>query len=243
MGVRQLQVNDALVYMDDSVENRWYGVVGNAQGFDLEQAFPIDDTTGDPTQFAYTVVEAGTGSTLFTHAVTGSGDKALLTNAAGEYDGANIQLKGEAVTVTTGKPFYCGAKIKISDATQSDFFFGLAETDTTLMATSTAHAIALGGDGVFFSKLDGSTTVAAKTYLDGSATATANSATAMTTGYHIYEIYYDGGTVNFYHDGTFVTSTAASLPDGAMTLSFNFRNGAAAVKTATIQWMRAFQVN
>lgn len=243
MGVKNLQVNDALVAMDDTATNRWYGVTGNAQGFDLASGFPTDDTTGDPTEFTYTVTEAGAGTTDFTNAVTGSGDRALLTNAANEYDGANLQLKGEAVTVTANKPFYCGAKIKISDATQSDFFFGLAETDTTLLATGTAHAIALGGDGLFFSKLDGTTTVSAKTYLDGSETATANSETVMTTGYHTYEVYYDGDSVKFYHDGSLVTCVSASLPDGSMTLSFNFRNGEAAVKTATIQWMRAFQVN
>ena len=243
MGVRQLQVNDALVLMDDSVENRWYGLNGNGQGFDLPIVSPLDDTTADPTEWIYTPTEAGTGSTLYTNAVTGSGDKALVTNAANEYDGINMQLKGEAFTITTDKPFYFGCKMKISDATQSDLFIGLAEADTTLLNASTSHAIALGGDGLFFVKLDGSTTVAAKTYLDGAQTGTGDSETVITTGYHIYEIYYNGSEVVFSMDGSEVTRVTASLPDGAMTPSLNFRNGEAVVKTATIQWLRAFQVN
>lgn len=206
----------------------------NIVKYKLEAGFPTDDTTGDPLGWTSTVVEAGTGTTTFAHAVTGTGDVALITTAANEYDGGNYQLQGEAFDVVTDKAFYFGARIKVSDATQSDLFIGLAETDTTLMNTSTSHAIALGGDGAFFVKLDASTTIAAKTYLDGAETNTANVSTALDTSYHWYEIVYENNTIKFYFDGALVSCFSASFPDGQMTPSINFRAGEAVAKTLTI---------
>ena len=106
MGVRFLQINDARVYLDDIVDNRWYGVIGNGHGFDLAAGFPTYDTTGDPTEFTDTVTEAGAGTTIVSNGVTGSGDRLLITNAGNEYDGANVQLKGEGYLLTTDKPIY-----------------------------------------------------------------------------------------------------------------------------------------
>jgi predicted RecA/RadA family phage recombinase len=211
--------------------------------YSLEAGFPTDDTTTDPLGWTSTVVEAGTGTTNFIQAVTGNGDIALITTAANEYDGGNYQLKGEVFDVTSGKKLYFGAKIKVSDATQSDLFVGLAETDATLLATSSAHAIALAGDGLFFSKLDAGTTIAAKSYVDGSETNTANVSTALDTAYHWYEIVYDGVVVKFYFDGELVTTFTADFPDGEITPSINFRAGAAAAKTLTIANLKAFAIN
>jgi hypothetical protein len=235
------KVLDSSVYTDETYSWRWLDAWGDVTKFLSTSGFAVDDTTGDPTQFTTTVVEAGTGTNVVSNDVTGN-NWMLETTAANEYDGVNLQLLGEAFKIATNKPFYFGCKLSVSDATQSDLFIGLAETDTTLMATSSAHAIALGGDGCFFSKLDGSTTVAAKTYLDGAQVGTANATTALNTSKHTYEIYFDGEYVNYYFDAVLVTKTKTSLPDGAMTPSFNFRAGAAAAKTCTIEWMRAIQV-
>lgn len=211
--------------------------------YKLEAGFPTDDTTGDPLGWTSTVVEAGTGNTTFVQSVTGSGDIAIITTAANEYDGGNYQLKGEPFSVTANKKLYFGAKIKVSDATQSDLFIGLAETDTTLMATSSAHAIALGGDGLFFSKLDAGTTIAAKSYIDGAETNTANVGTALDTAYHWYEIVYDGTNVKFYFDGSEVTCFTADFADGELTPSINFRAGEAVAKTLTISNLVAVAIN
>lgn len=209
----------------------------------LEAGFPVDDTTGDPLGWTSTVVEVGTGTTIFSNAVTGAGDIALITTAANEYDGGNYQLNGEPFDVTSGKKLYFGAKLKVSDATQSDLFIGLAETDTTLMATSSAHAIALGGDGLFFSKLDAVTAINAKSYVDGAETNTAAVSTALDTSYHWYEIVYDGTNVKFYFDGALVSTFTADFPDGQLTPSINFRAGAAAAKTMTISNLIAVAIN
>jgi hypothetical protein len=200
----------------------------------LSAGFPVDDTTGDPLGWVSTVTEVGTGTQIFANALTGAGDIALLTTAATDYDGGNYQLKGEAFDITSGKKLYFGARLKLSETTQSDLFVGLAETDTSLMAVASAHAIALGGDGIFFSKLDAVTTIAAKTYLAGAEVNTANVGTAMDTSYHWYEFIYDGNVVKFYFDGELVTTFTANFPTGAMTPSINFRTGAGAAITMTV---------
>jgi hypothetical protein len=242
MAIKQQAKNGAWIFFDDTKLVRWVDAIGpDVVKFELSQGFPTDDTTGDPTQFNYTVTEAGTGNTTAVNAVT-AGDNMLITTAANEYDGANIQLKGEKFKLVSGKPLYFGCKLKISDATQSDLFVGIAETDTTLMATSSAHAIALGGDGVFFSKLDGVTTLIFKNYLDGAETGTASYGTALDTAYHVYEFYYDGESVKGYIDNTLVGTFTASLGDGDMTPSINVRAGEAAAITSNIAWMRCIQL-
>lgn len=235
-------VNSALVTYDNDYRNRWLDAVGGGVvKYAMQAGIPTDDTTGDPTQFTMTVTEAGTGSTTAVNSTT-AGEQLLITTADNEYDGINLQLKGEKYKVVASKPFYFGCKFKVSDATQSDIFIGLAETDTTLMATSSAHAIALGGDGLFFSKLDASTTLAAKAYLDGSETASADYETALADGTYVtVEIYYDGGIVYYYIDDNLVGIATASLPDGDMTPSINFRAGAVAAKTLHIAEMRCIQ--
>lgn len=209
----------------------------------LGAGFPVDDQTGDPLGWVSTVTEAGTGTQIFANALTGAGDIALLTTADDDYDGGNYQLKGEAFDVTTDKKLYFGARLKMDDATQTDLFIGLAETDTALMAVASAHAIALGGDGLFFSKLDAVTTITAKTYLDGAEVNTANVSTAMDTAYHWYEIVYENNVVKFYFDGDLVTTFTASFPDGQITPSINFRTGEDAVKTMTISNFIAVAIN
>jgi len=238
------QEGDSIKLVSPEKDYRILGAWGDdVVKYALEAGFPVDDTTGDPIGWTSTVVEVGTGTTIFSNAVTGGGDIALITNAANEYDGGNYQMNGEPFDITSGKKLYFGAKIKISDATQADLFIGLAETDTTLMNTSSSHAIALGGDGIFFSKIDAVTTITAKTYLDGAEVNTANVSTAMDTSYHWYEFEYDGSSIRMYFDGELVATYTASFPDGQITPSINFRNGAAAVKTMTIANLVTIAIN
>jgi len=234
------KVLTSTVLVDDTYSFRWHDAWGSVSKYKSGVNFPIDDTTGYPVEGVLTVVSAGTGDSIISPDVTGN-NWAKITNAANEYDGVNYQINGEAFLLATNKPFYFGARLSISDATQSDLLIGLAETDTTLMAVDTAHAIAVGGDGLFFSKLDGVTSTIANVYDGGAAVASVACGT-MDTDKHTYEIYFDGQFVNFYIDGVLQTKTADSLPNAAMTPSINFRAGAAAAKTCTIEWMRCIQI-
>lgn len=241
--MKTAKINNAFVIEHETLPTRWLDIFGECQKFSLDNGFPTDDTTGDPSQFTMTVTEAGTGTTTAVNSAT-NGEAMLITTAAGEYDGINLQLKGEAFKTVSSKPMYFGCKLKVSDATQSDLLVGLAETDTALLATGTAHAADYGtSDLIGFLKLDASTTVATQTVLDGAVTGTANYGTALTTGFTIFEMYWDGTTLTYYIDGNEVTSVAASLPDGDLTPTINFRAGAAAAITCSIAWMRCFQAN
>jgi len=242
MAIKQETNQDNTIYFNDRFSRRYIDAIGNGITKYIEgPGVPTDDTTGDPTSYTLTVTEVGTGTSTVVNSTT-EGQIFLVTTAANEYDGVNLQLKGEQFKLKSTNELYFGCKLQVSDATQSDLFIGLAETDTTLLATGTAHAIALGGDGVFISKLDGSTTLAGKVYLDGAETATANYGTALANNTDIYvDIYWNGETVQIYIDNTLVTSSAASLPDGDLTISFNYRAGEAVAKTAIIKELKCIQ--
>lgn len=232
--------NSLVVVANDN--NRWVDAFGDVTKFVLENSTPTDDTTGDPTRFVMTVTEAGAGDTTCINSVTAE-EKLTITTAANEYDGINLQAKGSQFNVNSSKPFQMYCKLKVSDATQSDLLVGLASVDTSLLATGSAHAVSLTGDGLFFLKLDATTTVSAEVYLDNSETGTADYATALGTSEVEFLIHYNGQVVNFYIDGSLVGGFTGSLPDSVLTPSINFRAGAAAAKTLTIYDFSVIQLN
>jgi hypothetical protein len=242
--VNSKHVNEALVYYQEGNESRWIDAIGqNVVKFNLQAGTPCDDqANAHPTRFLSTVVEVGAGDSLQANGLV-AGTALLLTNAANEYDGTNMQALGEAFILSSAKPLYFGIKCSISDATQSDLLIGLAEAHADLLAAA-AHTVAVASvEGVFFLKLDAVTVIHAETWKDAAQTATAHAATAMDTDAHIYEIVWDGTTVYFYMDSILVTSVAASLPDGDLTPSIVFRNGEAVAKTMTVHWMKCIQIN
>ncbi len=241
--MKTAKINNAIVIEHDTLPTRWLDIFGEAQKFDLGNGFPTDDTTGDPTQFVLTPIEVGTGSSIAVNSVT-RGESMLITTADDDFDGINLQLKGEGFDLTASKPLYFGCKLKVSEATQSDLLIGLAETDTALMATATTHETDYGtSDLIGFLKLDAETTIATQAVLAGAVTATADYATALSTGFVTFEMVWDGSTLSYYVDRNLVTSVNASLPDGDLTPTINFRTGSDAVVTCSIAWIRAFQAN
>lgn len=235
-------INNAAVYYEEGFLYRWVEALGrNVRKFLLRAGFPVDDTTGDPTEFVDTVVEAGTGDTLVTNSET-AGYKMLVTTAANEYDGANLQVRGELFKLSADKPLSFRAVLKASEATQSDLLVGLCELKTDLLNTTGSHAITSSAvEGVFFYKKDGATTIKAESYKDGAEVAGVNAVAAMNAADTIYEIYWDGTSVYFYLDGVLVTSTTA-IPDGDLTVSINFRNGDANAHTLLVKELLCIQI-
>ena len=181
--MKTAKVNDAFVIEHETLPTRWLDIFGECQKYSLDNGFATDDTTGDPSQFVMTVVEAGAGDTTCVNA-TSRGDSMLITTAANEYDGINLQLKGEAFELDSAKPMYFGCKLKVSDATQSDLLIGLAETDTALLKTGTSHGADYGtSDVIGFLKVDAATTVNTQTVNAGSVIGSASYDTALTTAY------------------------------------------------------------
>ena len=244
MSIQEKTVNSALVLYDDRAPNRWIDSIGpDVVKYLGRLNHGMDNATGNPNAFTTTATSDGAGTSTLAKSVT-AGALFLITTAAFEYDGINATLKGESFLFTPNKPMYFGVRFQVSDADASDVLFGLVETDTTLFAVDTAHAISVTGDGAFFSSLDAVTTVTFKTYVAGAQTNTANADTALADATDmILEFYYDGISLFGYQNGELVGEFTADLPAANQTItpSFAYLAGAAAAKTATVSWIRAIQ--
>lgn len=185
-----------------------------------------------------TLVEAGGGESTITKPDV-LGGAILLTTDAFENDGITITQVGESFKVTaTAAAVYFGIKLRISDATQSDFMAGLCITSTAL----------LGGisDGIYFRKVDGSTSVAAVIEKNSTESTTTGVYTMVAATDVVLEFYYDiaSAAVDFFADGALVaTLSGANLcDDEELTPSVEFLTGEAAAKTMQIDWIRAIQI-
>jgi hypothetical protein len=220
----------------DNTRQRWLDAIGIDvfKHIMIPVALPTDDTTGDPTEYTMTVVEAGAGDST---AVLADGTL-LFTCAANEDDGINLQLKGEAFDFATGNLTYFGIKLQTNDATQTDLLVGLCITDTTLLGGMT--------DGVYFECLDGSTDI--NFVLEQDSTETTSAAAVGTLADDtdiILEFLFDGTNVDAWVNGVLQTRLATTnLPDDEqLTPSIAFLTGEAVANTLTVKWMRSIQIN
>lgn len=168
----------------------------------------------------------------------------ILTNAAADNDSAQIQFQTENFTLAQGKKLWFKTRLKVSDATQSDWLAGLAVLDTTLLGAVDGDGVT---DGIFFAKEDGDTQI--DFYCQKDATtgqlAAANVATC-TTSYMTLGFYFDGQRyIEVYKDDVKVytmdigTTFATYTPDTPITVSFALQNGEAVAKTMTIDYVFA----
>jgi hypothetical protein len=232
---RSKMVNGAtgenLVFYDEASEASWIDAIGrDVRKWELR--YGTDFTTAK--EFTVTAIGADT----IVQAVT-AGARALMTTAAAENSGLNIQLIGTPFQLATNKPCYCGAKVTLGTADGSDFFMGLGSTDTTIIA---AHAISVGASAVGLYSLSAATFYAYnEIHANTVATlcATARDATA-----HVLEFLYDGnGTINFYIDRVLVASHTTYIPTVVMAPSIVLQSSAgAAAETCSVDWMRCIQI-
>ena len=113
MSIHSYYVNGALVFYDPN-KARWVDAFGQdvVKYIDDFEGMPVDDTTGDPTEWTVTVVEAGTGDSTMTLQNAQNG-VVKLQAAGNEDDGVNAQRKGEAWKLTTSDPLYFGCRFKV----------------------------------------------------------------------------------------------------------------------------------
>jgi hypothetical protein len=161
----------------------------------------------------------------------------LITNTAADNDLVALQKKGESFTFTVGKETFFKARLKVSNATQSDFVIGLQITDTTPLAVS---------DGVYFLKADDAATVDFKVVASSSATTASAIATLADDTYYTFAFYYDGVSYVNYYIGTDTLnptylgrSVVTNLPTTELTVSFALQNGSAAVRTMSVDYIFA----
>lgn len=191
------------------------------------------DTTVDA-DWTATRVEAGAGESTLTR-VDGVGGILRITTDAADNDGINAQLIGESFKLALGSIVYFGIRLKMSESTQSDFFAGLAITDTDILGGVT--------DSIGFRKVDASTQIVAVVNKNSTET-TANVATCDTS-YHTYEFYYDGASsLEFFVDGVSVATPAiTNLPDDEeLRVSLHVLTGEAVSHFADADWIRCVQI-
>ena len=161
----------------------------------------------------------------------------LVTNAAADDNSSFQQWAGGAGATTetflfeTSKKLWFKARFKVSDATQSDFIFGLQITDTSPLDVT---------DGVFFQKDDGDANLDFNVEKDDTATSSTAIHTMVDDTYIVAAFFYDGdSSIDVYIDDAKVaTSVITNLPDDEeLTISFGIQNGEAVAKTMSIDYI------
>ena len=193
--------------------------------FGIDNWFVTDTSTGTPT---YTVADTDGGVLAI---LNGTADNDHQWLMSGTSAGA-----GESYTFETGKAVWFSTKIKISDATQSDFFAGL------VIATATDPVGTAPTDGIFFRKDDGDTNIDFVVTKDSTATTATAITTASDDTFVELAFYYDGDSTITYFvaDVRAGTSVTTNLPDDEeLAIFYGLQNGEAAAKTLSLDWIFA----
>ena len=233
--LRTAHLNSALVFWQGH-RRRWIDAIGQDVIKSLYDFSKLEMAGSDnPSAWTVTLVEAGSGESTVALANVGGGELLITTDDADD-DGVNMQQTGEAFKLESDKPLYFGVKLKASEATQSDFFVGLSQTDTTLLGGVT--------DGVYFECVDGATGISFVTEKDSSETQSDSLGTFADATYVILEFYWDGDSiVEAFIDGSSVKSHTATIPsDEDLTISLHFLTGAASAETMNVDWLRCIQL-
>lgn len=186
-------------------------------------------TTAD---WTLTTVETGTGNA--SEAVGKlDGGVLVVTNDDADDDSDFFQWARETFKFDSSKRLYGKIRCKLSDATQSDFIFGLCITDTTPLDAS---------DGIFFKKDDGDAYLDFRVVKNSTATNKAAVATLADDTYFTAAFYYDPGDDKFflYVDDVLVGAVAldANAPDDEeLTITFGVQNGSAGAKVLSVDYI------
>lgn len=183
-----------------------------------------------------------------TNALTAEDGGVLLnTTTAGASDATFLQKPSASFKLVAGKQAFFKARIKQSDATNSDIYAGMIQTSATPLAAN---------DGLYFFKATGAKTWVLRSSIGGvntdlslPASLVAADATYVEVGFR-----FDGTNVLAYFNSQIGTAafdptvnnrshvavlTAPSLTAVLLTPSFGIRNGAAAIKTMSVDYVLA----
>lgn len=233
--VSQRRIAGNLAFCAKSNPKLLYDAFGPDVVKHLEDFVAINVASDAAAGWTTTLVEAGASESTLTLAQA-SGGALLLTTDANENDGVTVTLNGESYGFSSSqKATYFGARLQVSEATQSDFMVGLCITSTTLLAGIT--------DGVYFRKVDGSTALEFVTEKDSTETATTGVLTVVAATNYALEFYFDGTSIEAFVNGSSVAKHTANIPnDELLTPSVEFLAGATTAKTMQIDWIKAIQV-
>lgn len=193
--------------------------------------------------FTVTAIASGTAAQISTNDLSANGICRFSSVDATDNKGAQIQLNLEPFQLRTGKDLTFTFTGSISDATQTDLFAGMIITDTSIEASAPS-------DGIYFKKVDGSSTVTL-IVRSGSATiaewtvATLVASTVTTLAFTVSEVNTSAGTarVTAWRNGVQVFSDSViGIPSTeALALSCAFQSGEAAIKTYDLDTIGGWQ--
>lgn len=178
-----------------------------------------------------TTTEAGSGDATEALASDEIGGALLITNDDADNDSDELQATQENWGLQAGKKMWYETRIKVSDATQSDLFLGLAITDTTIIDGTT--------DSIGFRKDDGDANIDVVSEKDSTETLTDSGKDLVDDTYVKLGMYWDGvSTVEFYVDRNKVASHTTNNPDDEnLTITMAIQNGEAVAKTMTVDYI------
>ncbi len=218
--------SDAVRIERTDVANMWQGYEFGRPGRMVEYFEDFLEGTASVTAFDVTETGAATEAVADEH-----GGVLLITNAAADDNNVVLQLgnstdgtTGETVLPANGKNIYLECRMKKSDATQSDWLFGLVTTDTTPLSSTT---------GYFFQKDDGDTNV--DLWVNNSQTLAVKT---DDTSYHVYGIKVKGvSEVEFWIDEVKVATLPFTGSATEVRPTFAIQNGEAVAKTMSIDYL------
>ena len=239
MATEEVTINGNTVWRDTGLTHRWFDAIGP------ETCKLIEDFVDTPFSAAdqmagwlATLIEDGGDESTVTLVAGSAGGEVLFSSDAGDNDGINAQLLGEAFSFGSRYPCYMGARFKVDDATESEILAGLVITDATILLSGTT-------DGLYFRKPDADTTL----YLvaeRNSVETTIGCATMADSVYITAEYLYTGGIVYVYINGTQVAELSDGDPnfpdDEYLTPTLGLLTGEAVAKDMTIDWINIIQI-
>lgn len=148
----------------------------------------------------WTVTSSGGGATGTSSLTGGNGGLLLVQSGITENDIQANQLAATSFHFVSGQDVWFAINFEVSDATQSDVIFGLADTFADMTPT----------DGVYFSKVDGSTSMLYNVTAAGTST-TGTVGTLVAATRYAMGFYYKGSaavpTLTFYSTIPYAAST------------------------------------
>lgn len=214
-----------VLYNGSNARRGWVDAFGPDVYKILEDFTYTPQVAGADLSAGWTITLVGSSTIRLTDAVGGA---VLITTGALENDGVNAQILGESFEFTTDQHVFFGLYgIKINDATQTDFFAGLAITDTDILGGVT--------DRIGFECLDGAVDLKYMLEKDSTETLTDSAIDlADNTAFDI-EFEWDGetGVASFFVNGVEVTApVTTNLPnDEFLRPTIQFLTGEAVANT------------
>lgn len=153
-----------------------------------------------------------------------------LTTTAGATDANQMQLLA-GVVVAAGKPVFAEAMVKIDTNALTAFLWGLAVTDTSLLASAPT-------DGIYFRKDSADANIDCVSRASSTSTDQDTTIDAVNAAYVRLGIVAFSTQVDFYVDGVLKKSSTTNIPTAILRPSFAVLNGEAAAKNYHLDFVK-----